>query len=344
MSHNNIHDDEKGMKKTLEKYQDSEISLKPLLNKTIGILGYGSQGRAQALNLRDSGINVIVGCRKGKSFEKAESDGFKPVSVPDAVKNSDILAFMLPDESAAEIYTKDIEPHLKKGQTLLFAHGFNIHYGFIKPPKDVDVVISAPKGVGPMVRKLFEDGYGVPSLAAVQQDSTGHALEKTLAYAAGIGSGRSAILKSSFKDETETDLFGEQAVICGGVPVLVEAAYNILVDAGYPEELAYSECAHELKLVVDLIYEGGLTKMHEFVSKTASYGGITRGERIIGDESRKEMLKILEEIKSGEFAKEWMTEKNSGSEKYNALVNEVKESDMEKTGRKFRKLIEGKSA
>lgn len=246
---------------------------------------------------------------------------------------------MLPDESASEIYEKEIAPHLKKHQTLLFAHGFNIHYKFITPPADVDVVMVAPKGVGPMVRKLFVDGGGVPSLVAVTQDASGNALKTALGYVACIGSSRSAILASSFKDETETDLFGEQAVICGGIPELIQVAFTTLVDAGYPPELAYSECAHEVKLVVDLIYAGGLSAMHDSVSKTAGYGGISRGKRLVSEETKEEMKKILEEVQSGNFANEWISEKRSGSAHYKAMVDEVRTSDLEAAGKAFRDII-----
>ncbi|HJJ48271.1 MAG TPA: ketol-acid reductoisomerase [Methanocorpusculum sp.] len=326
----------------LEKYSDAELAPAAFHHKTIAILGYGSQGRAQALNLRDSGEQVIIGNRPGKSFDAASADGFSVMSVPDAVKTADVLALMFPDESAAAIYEKDIAPYLRPGQTLSFAHGFNIHYQFIQPPADVDVILVAPKGVGPMVRKLYVDGGGVPSLVSVAQDASGHALDTALAFAKGIGSARTAVFATSFKDETDTDLFGEQAVICGGVPALIEAAYQTLVDAGYPEELAFSECAHEAKLVIDLIYEGGFSKMHDFVSKTASYGGITRGNRLINEELKVEMKIILSEVQSGEFAREWMTEKQNGSENYRKMVEDVRDSGIEKTGRNFRKTIWGK--
>ncbi len=323
----------------LRKFSDSDGNFGFFSGKHVAILGYGSQGRSQARNLRDSGVDVIVGNRPGKSYDSAVSDGFTAMSVQNAVTRSDILAVFFPDESAAEIYKKDVSPFLRAGQCLVFAHGFNIHYKFITPPDYVDVVLVAPKGVGPMVRKLYEEGSGVPSLVSVHQDSTGHALDIALGFAAGIGSNRSAILESSFKDETETDLFGEQAVICGGLPSLISAAYETLVQAGYPPELAFSECAHEVKLVVDLIYEGGFSKMHDFVSKTAGYGGITRGDRVIGDECKRVMKDVLNEIQSGEFANEWMAEKRAGSRHYAELVGQVKGSEIEKTGAEFRNLL-----
>ena len=320
----------------LPQYTASDEDINDFLKKRIAVIGYGSQGSAQALNLRDSGADVIIGNRPGKSFERAESDRFKVFSVPDAVASADVIAVMLPDEAAAEIYSADIAPYLRAHQTLLFAHGFNIHYKFIIPPSDVDVVMAAPKGVGPMVRKLYLDGGGVPSLVAVAQDATGTALHTALGYAALIGSSRSAILQSTFKDETETDLFGEQAVICGGIPALIEAAFETLVDAGYPPELAYSECAHEVKLVVDLIYAGGLSAMHDSVSKTAGYGGITRGKRLVSADTKAEMKKILNEVQSGAFANEWIAEKRSGSLQYKEMVNTVRKSALEAAGKAFR--------
>jgi len=326
----------------LPQYRPTHEQISEFSKKRVAIIGYGSQGSSQALNLRDSGISVIIGNRLGKSFDAAVAAGFATYPVRDAVKNADILAIMVPDESASEIYESEIKPVLQEGQTLLFAHGFNIHYQFIQPPAGVDVVMVAPKGVGPMVRKLYTDGKGVPSLVAVAVDASGHALDTALGYADAIGSSRSAILQSTFRDETETDLFGEQTIICGGVPALVEAAYTTLVEAGYPPELAYSECAHELKLVVDLIYAGGLTAMHNSVSKTAGYGGITRGKRLVSRKTRKEMRKILNEIQSGRFAHEWIAEKRSGSLQYTQLVENVKNSPMESIGRTFRDLINKK--
>jgi len=328
------------MYQMMREYTATDKEKKAILSQEIAILGYGSQGRAQGLNLRDSGAKVIVGNRRGKSYESAKNDGFSVLSVSEAVKRADVLAILLPDESAAEIYNTDIAPYLHAGQTLVFAHGFNIHYKFIQPPNNVNVILVAPKGVGPMVRKLYEEGGGVPSLIAVNQDATGNALSIALGYASGIGSSKSAILESSFKDETETDLFGEQAVICGGIPELIMAAYTTLVKAGYPPEIAYSECAHEAKLVVDLIYQGGLTKMHEFVSKTAGYGGITRGKRLVDEDTKNEMEKILAEIQSGQFANEWMKERKEGAVNYNKMVDAVKESSLEKTGKHFREILE----
>ncbi|HJJ36023.1 MAG TPA: ketol-acid reductoisomerase [Methanocorpusculum sp.] len=323
----------------LPQYTLSSEQIAAFLEKRVAIIGYGSQGSSQALNLRDSGVSVIIGNRPGKSFDAAKSAGFSVYPVREAARTADVIALMVPDESAAEIYESEIRPVLHAGQTLLFAHGFNIHYGFIVPPEDVDVVMVAPKGVGPMVRKLYTDGSGVPSLVAVACNPSGHALDTALGYAGAIGSARSAIMQSTFRDETETDLFGEQTVICGGVPALVEAAYTTLVDAGYPPELAYSECAHELKLVVDLIYKGGISAMHDSVSKTAGYGGITRGKRLVSEQTKTEMQKILDEIRSGKFAQEWIAEKRSGSKRYHELVDEAKSSKMETAGKTFRDLI-----
>lgn len=313
------------------------------LSKRVAILGYGSQGRAQALNLRDSGADVIVGNRAGKSFEKAKADGFTVLSVSDAVKSADVLALLFPDESTADIYDAEVAPYLREGHTLLFAHGFNILYNFIKPPSFVDVVLVAPKGVGPMVRRLYEEGNGVASLVSIHQDASGSSLKTALGFASAIGSSRSAIIESTFKDETETDLFGEQAIICGGIPALIEAAVDTLIEAGYPPELAYSECAHEVKLVIDLIYAKGFGAMYDSVSKTASYGGITRGNRLISDALKSEMKEILREVQSGEFAAEWIAEKRAGSGHFHALVEDARESEMEKAGIAFRKILETKS-
>lgn len=325
----------------MKRYAVSNADISAFLKKRVAVLGFGSQGSVQALNLRDSGADVIVGARPGKSFDAAAAAGFPVMSVNEAVNSADVLAVMFPDESASEIYASEILPHLRAGHTLLFAHGFNIHYQFITPPAFTDVVLVAPKGVGPMVRKLYVEGGGVPSLVSVHQDASGSALSTALGYAACIGSSRSAILESTFKDETETDLFGEQAVICGGLPALMEAAVDMLVEAGYPPELAYSECAHEVKLVVDLIYAGGFSKMHDSVSRTAGYGGITRGSRLINEACKNEMKEILREVQSGEFANEWMAEKRAGSGRYKAMVEKARTSDAEKAGEEFRKILRG---
>ena len=324
-------------------YSVSAEDEKHFLSQRVAILGYGSQGRAQALNLRDSGADVIVGNRAGKSFDRAAEDGFAVYPVCEAVQKADVLALLFPDESAADIYAAEIAPYLHEGHTLLFAHGFNILYNLIQPPKFVDVVLAAPKGVGPMVRRLYEGGGGVASLVSVHQDASGHALQTALGFAAAIGSSRSAIMESTFKDETETDLFGEQAIICGGIPALIEAAVDILIEAGYPPELAYSECAHEVKLVIDLIYAKGFGAMYDSVSRTASYGGITRGKRLISERLKSDMKDILREVQSGEFAEEWVAEKRAGSGHFRELVENARESEMEKAGIAFRKILETKN-
>lgn len=325
----------------LKKYYDADVDWSHLAGKTVAVLGYGSQGRAQAANLRDSGLAVIVGVRPGRSFEAASADGFTVMPVADATARADVLAMLVPDESAAEIFRRDMLPWLHDGQTIVFAHGFNIHYGQIVPPPNVDVVMVAPKGVGPQVRRLFLDGSGVASLVAVHQDVTGSAKKTALAFAKGIGSARSVIMESTFADETETDLFGEQTVICGGVVNLMQAAYATLVEAGYEPEMAYYECMHELKLVVDLLYEGGVTKMHDSVSKTAGYGGLTRGPRVVGPESRAAMREILAEIQSGAFAREWLLENQVNRPQYTALVRREKESELERVGAAVRRNISG---
>ena len=326
----------------LRKYYDADVDWSRISDKTVAVIGYGSQGRAQAANLRDSGLAVIVGVRPGRSFEAASLDGFTTMPVADAVRKADVLAMLVPDESAAEIFRRDMLPWLHDGQTIVFAHGFNIHYGQIVPPPNVDVVMVAPKGVGPQVRRLFLEGSGVASLIAVHQDVTGSAKQMALAFAKGIGSARSVIMESTFADETETDLFGEQTVICGGVTHLIKAAYDTLVAAGYEPEMAYYECMHELKLVVDLLYEGGFTKMHDSVSKTAGYGGLTRGPRVIGPETRAAMQEILEEIRSGAFAREWLLENQVNRPHYTSLVRLEKESELEKVGSEVRHIISAK--
>ncbi len=325
----------------LKKFYDADVNWSVLADTRIAVIGYGSQGRAQAQNLRDSGCSVVVGVRPGKSFEAASRDGFLTMPVADAVREADVVVMLVPDEAAAGIFHRDVLPWTHDNQTLIFAHGFNIHYDQIVPPPNVDVVMVAPKGVGPQVRRLFLEGSGVASLIAVHQDVTGHAKQTALAFAKGIGSARSVIMESTFADETETDLFGEQTVICGGVPSLMKAAYDTLVEAGYEPEMAYYECMHELKLVVDLLYEGGFTKMHDSVSKTAGYGGLTRGPRVIGPESRAAMREILAEIRSGTFAREWLLENQVNRPQYTSLVRLEKESEPERVGACVRRNISG---
>jgi len=321
-------------------YKDEDADLSILKDKVIAVLGYGSQGHAHALNLRDSGLNVIVGVRKGgKGYEKAKEHGFEPVSVREACEKGDLIMILLPDQTQPQVYKEEIEPALKPGKMLLFAHGFNIHYNQIVPPKDVDVVMVAPKGPGHLVRREFEKGAGIPCLLAIYQDATGNAFAKALAYAKGIGGTRAGVIETTFKEETETDLFGEQVVLCGGVSALIKAGFETLVEAGYQPEVAYFECLHELKLIVDLIYEGGLSFMRYSISDTAEYGDLTRGPRIINEQVRAEMKKILKEIQSGEFAREWILENQAGRPVLNALRRKEREHLIEEVGKRLRAMM-----
>jgi ketol-acid reductoisomerase len=321
-------------------YKDEDADLSILKDKVIAVLGYGSQGHAHALNLRDSGLNVIVGVRKGgKGYEKAKEHGFEPVSVREACEKGDLIMILLPDQTQPQVYKEEIEPALKPGKMLLFAHGFNIHYNQIVPPKDVDVVMVAPKGPGHLVRREFEKGAGIPCLLAIYQDATGNAFAKALAYAKGIGGTRAGVIETTFKEETETDLFGEQVVLCGGVSALIKAGFETLVEAGYQPEVAYFECLHELKLIVDLIYEGGLSFMRYSISDTAEYGDLTRGPRIINEHVRAEMKKILKEIQSGEFAREWILENQAGRPVLNALRRKEREHLIEEVGKRLRAMM-----
>jgi ketol-acid reductoisomerase len=307
-----------------------------LSGETIAVLGYGSQGRAHALNLRDSGYDVVVGLRPGgKTSATAQHDGL-PVKTPaEAAKGAGLVAFLTPDMAQAQLY-KEIEPQLKKGATLLFAHGFNIHYKQIQPRADLDVVLIAPKGPGHLVRRQYEQGRGVPCLLAVAQDATGKAEGRALAYAHGIGGTRGGVLKTTFAEETETDLFGEQAVLCGGATELVVSGFKTLVEAGYQPEVAYFECMHELKLIVDLLHEGGLKKMHQFVSDTAKYGDLTRGPRIIDAHVRDSMRQVLKEVQDGTFAKQWIAETKAGQPNYKRLLQQDLDESIEKVGRELR--------
>jgi ketol-acid reductoisomerase len=307
-----------------------------LSGEKIAVLGYGSQGRAHALNLRDSGYDVVVGLRPGgKTSATAARDGL-PVKTPaEAAKGAGLVAFLAPDMAQAQLY-KDIEPNLKKGATLLFAHGFNIHYKQIQPRADLDVVLIAPKGPGDLVRRQYEQGRGVPCLLAVAQDATGKAQARALAYAHGIGGTRGGVLKTTFAEETETDLFGEQAVLCGGATELVVSGFKTLVEAGYQPEVAYFECMHELKLIVDLLHEGGLKKMHQFVSDTAKYGDLTRGPRIIDSHVRDNMRQVLKEVQDGTFAKQWIAETKAGQANYKKLLQADLDESIEKVGRELR--------
>jgi ketol-acid reductoisomerase len=321
-------------------YYDSDADLKYLQNKKIAVLGFGSQGHAHALNLKDSGMDVIVGLRlNSPSVEKAKNFGFEVYSVADAVKKADIIMILLPDQTQKSVYYSEIAPNLKAGSTLAFGHGFNINYKQIVPPSNVDVIMIAPKGPGHLVRRVFTEGSGVPCLIAVHQNYSGTAKETALAWAKGIGGTRAGVIETTFKDETETDLFGEQAVLCGGSAELIKAGFETLVEAGYPPELAYFECMHEMKLIVDLYYEGGLSRMNYSVSDTAEYGGMTRGPRIITKEIKNEMKKILYEIQSGKFAEEWLSECKNGLPLMTKLRKENREHPIEKVGSKLREMM-----
>lgn len=318
-------------------YWEKDANSSALNGKTICVLGYGSQGRAHAMNLRDSGCNVVLGLRKdGKSYRQAVEDGWTPKEPQEAARNADVICFLAPDMAQPELYREAVAPNLKKGATLLFAHGFNVHYGEIKPHADTDVVMCAPKGPGALVRRQYEERRGVPCLVAVHQDATGKAFETALAYAHAIGGTRAGVLQTTFQEETETDLFGEQAVLCGGARQLIMAGFETLVNAGYQPDVAYFECLHELKLIVDLIYEGGFDKMHEFISETAKYGDFTRGDRIVDQHVRENMKKVLTEIQDGTFAREWIQETKSGRANYNKLWKEAGEHQVEETGKKLR--------
>ncbi|MFK3649618.1 ketol-acid reductoisomerase [Lysobacter enzymogenes] len=303
----------------------------------IAVVGYGSQGRAHALNLRDSGFDVTVGLRPGGPTEiKAKADGFTVKTPAEAVAGAELVAVLTPDMVQPQLYREVIEPNIKQGACLLFAHGFNVHYGQIAPRADLDVVLVAPKGPGALVRREYEIGRGVPSVYAVHQDTSGRAEEFALTYCAGIGGARQNAIKTTFKEETETDLFGEQAVLCGGATKLVQAGWETLVEAGYQPEVAYYECLHELKLIVDLFYEGGITRMHEFISETAQYGALTRGSYVVDDNTRAQMRKVLTEIQDGTFAKQWIAEYASGNANYQALKRGDLEHPIEAVGKKLR--------
>ena len=320
-------------------YYAQDCNLGLLKDKTVAIIGYGSQGHAHALNLHESGVNVIVGLYEGsKSWKKAEEKGLKVATVAEATKQADVIMILLPDEKQADVYKTEIAPNLTSGKTLAFAHGFNIHFAQIVPPKDVNIIMIAPKGPGHTVRSEYVEGKGVPCLIAVQQDATGKALEIGLAYAAGIGGARAGVLETTFRVETETDLFGEQAVLCGGVTALMQAGFETLVEAGYSPENAYFECIHEMKLIVDLIYQGGFSKMRYSISDTAEFGDYETGKRIITDETKKEMKKILSEIQDGTFAQKWIAENKSGRPHFIATRRLKAEHQLEAVGKELRKL------
>ena len=320
-------------------YYSNDADMSYLNGKTVAIIGYGSQGHAHAQNLRDSGVNVVVGLRKGKSWDKAVQDGFDVKTVAEATQASDIIQILLPDEIQPDTYKNEIEPHLTEGKALFFAHGFNIHFKQIVPPDNIDVVLIAPKGPGHLVRRVYEEGFGVPALIAVEQDASGQAFEIGMAYANGIGATKAGVLKTTFKEETETDLFGEQTVLCGGVSELVKAGFETLTEAGYQPEIAYFECLHELKLIVDLMYEGGLTGMRYSISDTAEYGDYVSGRRVIGEASRKAMKEVLKDIQDGTFARNWINEHKSGRPNFNKMAQADKESQLEQVGRELRSMM-----
>lgn len=325
------------MEKEAKMYYEADADLGLLKGKTIAVLGYGSQGHAHALNLRDSGINVIVAQREGgDNYKKAVEDGWKPVSITEAVKKADWVHILLPDEVQGKIWENEIKPNIKKGAVLSFAHGFNIRFKQIVPNADLDVIMIAPKGPGHLVRRQYEEGKGVPCLIAVEQNASGKAKELALAYAKGIGGTRGGVLETTFAEETETDLFGEQAVLCGGLAELINSGFETLVAAGYQPEIAYFECLHEVKLIVDLIFEGGFSKMNYSISDTAEYGEYVTGKRIVTDETRKEMKRVLEDIQSGKFAKNWLDENKNGRAFFNKSRKDVSERKIEKVGARLR--------
>ncbi len=321
-------------------YYESDCDLSLLKDKTIAIIGFGSQGHAHALNLRDSGCNVIVGLYEGsKSWKSAQEQGFSVYTAAEAAKKADIIMLLINDEKQAAIYEKDIAPNLEAGNSLVFAHGFNIHFKQIVPPADVDVWMIAPKGPGHTVRSQYQEGKGVPDLIAVYQDATGKAFQYGLAYAAGIGGARAGILETTFKEETETDLFGEQAVLCGGVTALMKAGFDTLVEAGYQPESAYFECVHEMKLIVDLIFKGGFNFMRYSISDTAEYGDYCTGSRIITDETKANMKQVLKEIQDGTFAKNWINENKTGRPQFSKMREEAQNSQVEQVGAELRKMM-----
>lgn len=321
-------------------YYDKDADLSIIKGKRVAVIGYGSQGHAHSLNLRDSGTDVVVGLRAGSaSADKAKKAGLTVKDIPDAVRDADVVMIVAPDEHHKKIYEEQIAPNVKKGAALAVAHGFSVHFGFIQPRADLDVFMVAPKGPGHLVRSLFTTGGGVPCLIAVKQDASGKALQIALSYACAIGGGRAGVIETTFKDETETDLFGEQTVLCGGVNHLVQAGYEVLVEAGYPPEMAYFECLHELKLLVDLMYEDGIANMRYSISNTAEYGDYSRGPRVINEQTKAEMRKILKEIQSGEFAREWMAENESGGKRFPELRARAAKHPIEEVGARLRDMM-----
>src|SRR5262245_53607291 len=324
----------------ITRYYEKDGNLNLLKDRTVAIIGYGSQGHAHALNLRDSGVDVVVGLpASSKSRAKAEAAGLKVLSPADAAKAANVVMLLVPDHTQGDLYNNEIAPHMTAGKTLMFAHGFNIHFGQIKPPADIDVTMIAPKAPGHRVRELYTEGAGVPALVAIHQNATGQALERALAYAMAMGCLKAGVIETNFKEETESDLFGEQAVLCGGTAELIRAGFQTLVDAGYAPEIAYFECLHELKLIVDLIQEGGLSYMRYSVSDTAEYGDYTRGPRIVNDQTRAEMRKILAEVQSGEFAKQWIEDNNNGRKKFLAMREAARNQPIEQVGRELREMM-----
>jgi len=323
-----------------KRYYEKDGNLNALKGRTVAIIGYGSQGHAHALNLRDSGVDVVVGLYQGsKSWKKAEAAGLRVMTVSDAAKAADTVMILVSDHIQADLYNKEIAPHMTAGKTLMFAHGFNIHFGQITAPKNVDVSMIAPKAPGHRVRELFTEGVGVPALVAVHQNPSGKALDRALAYALALGCLKAGVIETNFREETESDLFGEQSVLCGGVSELIRAGFETLVDAGYAPEIAYFECLHELKLIVDLIQEGGLSYMRYSVSDTAEYGDYTRGPRIVNDQTRAEMKKILAEVQSGEFARQWIEENKTGRKNFLAMREKARDQKIEQVGRELREMM-----
>ncbi|TLS51402.1 ketol-acid reductoisomerase [Paenibacillus antri] len=320
-------------------YYDKDADLSVLSGKTVAVIGYGSQGHAHSQNLRDSGVNVIIGLRRGKSWTKAENDGFKVLEVSEAAAQADVIMILMPDETQAKVYNEEIAPHIKSGATLLFAHGFNVHYGQINPRSDIDVLLVAPKSPGHLVRRVFVEGFGVPGLIAIHQNATGKAFDIGIAYARGIGCTRAGVIETSFKEETETDLFGEQAVLCGGVSALIKAGFETLTEAGYAPEMAYFECLHELKLIVDLIYEGGLATMRDSISNTAEYGDYVTGPRIVTEETKKEMKRVLEDIQTGRFARDFILENQSNKAFMTATRRNEAAHQIEVVGGQLREMM-----
>jgi ketol-acid reductoisomerase len=321
-------------------YYDKDADLDVLKDKTVGIIGYGIQGRGQSLCLRESGVKVVVSELEGtKNYQQAINDGFQVFTAEEVAKQADIIQILTQDHVQAEVYKKSIKKHLKPGKALCFSHGFNIHFKQIKPPKDIDVFMVAPKGPGALVWEMYKEGKGVPALVAVHQDATGNALKLALAYAKAIGATRSGVIETTFKEETETDLFGEQVVLCGGVSALIQTAFDVLTAAGYQPEIAYFEVLHELKLITDLIQQYGISGMRRSVSNTACYGDLTRGPRVINEKVKKVMIKILKEIQNGKFAREWIKENKTGRQKFNELLRQGDQHPIEEVGKKLREMM-----